>query len=190
MTCHEIKDVTVPYLELDLEPSRIRDVTAHLEGCGGCRAEMEAVRQVLVRVKGVAVPDPGDRFWNELPDRVRRDLVREQAMRHGDTVPLRPPGATGAQVKIARWPMALAASVLLFVSAWSLAGLFDQGSAPAPSQPRAVAQGNRLPASEPDLPQLGEAEWHQLWDEDPDMALVEMAAGLDRQAVDRLFRDM
>lgn len=33
MMCHEIKELTVPYLELDLEPSRVRDITAHLEGC-------------------------------------------------------------------------------------------------------------------------------------------------------------
>src|SRR2546426_11694074 len=59
MTCNEIKELTVPYLELDLEPSRVRDVTTHLNGCAGCRAEMEAVRQILVRVKGMAVPDPG-----------------------------------------------------------------------------------------------------------------------------------
>jgi len=78
MTCHEIKELTVPYLELDLEPSRIRDVTVHLDGCAECRVEMEAVRQVLVRVKGVAVPDPGDRFWNEFPDKVRRGLARER----------------------------------------------------------------------------------------------------------------
>jgi len=38
MTCNEIKELTVPYLELDLEPSRVRDVTAHLEGCAGCPA--------------------------------------------------------------------------------------------------------------------------------------------------------
>ena len=175
MTCHESKELTVPYLELDLEPSRIRDVTAHLDGCAGCRTEMEAVRQVLVRVKGVAVPDPGDRFWNEFPDKVRRALAREQ-----------PPIPSGLRKGMAGWPMALAASVLLLVGAWSLKGMFAQG--PAPSQPRAVAQAPR--AAEPELPQFAEADWHEFWDEDPDMALVEMAAGLDRQAVDRLCGDI
>ena len=75
MTCNEIKELTVPYLELDLEPSRVRDVTTHLNGCAGCRAEMEAVRQVLVRVKGMAVPDPGDQFWRGFPQRVRREVA-------------------------------------------------------------------------------------------------------------------
>ncbi|MEK6695433.1 MAG: hypothetical protein AABY67_08765 [Nitrospirota bacterium] len=177
MTCHEIKELTVPYLELDLEPSRIRDVTVHLDGCVGCRAEMEAVRQVLVRVKGVAVPDPGDRFWSEFPDKVRRELARE-----------RPPIPSGLRKGLTGWPMALAASVLLLVGTWSLKGLFDQGPAPAPSQPRAVAQAPK--SAEPELSQLAEADWHQFWDEDPDMALVEMAASLDRQAVDRLFGEI
>ncbi|TRZ98025.1 MAG: zf-HC2 domain-containing protein [Nitrospiraceae bacterium] len=177
MTCHEIKELTVPYLELDLEPSRIWDVTAHLDGCAGCRTEMESVRQVLVRVKGMAVPDPGDRFWNEFPGKVRLALARE-----------RPPIPAGLRKGMAGWPMALAASVLLLVGAWSLKGLVAQGPAPAPSQPRAVAQAPK--AAEPELPQFAEADWHEFWDEDPDMALVEMAAGLDRQAVDRLFGDI
>src|SRR5437879_12280525 len=79
MTCNEIKELTVPYLELDLEPSRVRDVTTHLNGCAGCRAEMEALRQALVRVKGMAVPDPGDQFWREFPHRVRDEMARLQS---------------------------------------------------------------------------------------------------------------
>jgi hypothetical protein len=45
-------------------------------------------------------------------------------------------------------------------------------------------------AAEPDLPQLAEADWQEFWDEDPDMVLVDMASRLDRQAVDRLFKDI
>ena len=184
MKCNEIKELTVPYLELDLEPSRVRDVTAHLEGCAGCRTEMETVRQVLVRVKGVAVPDPGDRFWSEFPGRVRRELARE-----------RPPGPSRLWKGMAGWPMALAASLLLLVGAWSLRGVFDQGPAPAPSQQRTVAQaskaqGSRPTASEPDLPHLAEADWQAFWDEDHDMVLAEMASRLDRKTVDRLFGDI
>ena len=164
MTCNEIKELTVPYLELDLEPSRVRDVTAHLDGCAGCRTEMEAVRQVLVRVKSVTVPDPGDRFWSEFPDKVRRELARE-----------RPPIPSRLWKGISGWPMALAASLLLLVGAWSLRGVFDQGPAPT---------------LEPDLPQLAEADWQEFWDEDHDMVLAEMASRLDRRTVDRLFRDI
>ena len=63
MQCNEIKERSVPYLELDLEASLVSDITVHLEGCADCRVEMEAVRQVLVRLKASSVPDPGERFW-------------------------------------------------------------------------------------------------------------------------------
>ncbi|TAL12284.1 MAG: zf-HC2 domain-containing protein [Nitrospirae bacterium] len=183
MTCSEIKELTVPYLELDLEPSRVRDVTAHLEGCAGCRTEMETVRQVLVRVKGVAVPDPGDRFWDEFSDRVRRELAREWEQGRSQAAPLRRPKRA-----MTMWPMALAASVLLLVGAWSLKGMLDRE--PAPSPPRTVAQGSPPPALEPDLPRLAEADWQAFWDEDHDMVLAEMASRLDRKTVDRLFGDI
>ncbi len=185
MTCNEIKELTVPYLELDLEPSLVRDVTAHLDGCAGCRTEMETVRQVLVRVKGVTVPDPGDRFWKEFPEKVRHGLARERpTVRSVWNAPWMP-----------SWPMALAASLLLLVGAWSLKGMLDQGPAPTPPQQRAVAQapkaqGNQPPAAEPDLPQLAEADWQEFWDEDHDLILAEMASRLDRRTLDRLFRDI
>lgn len=184
MTCNEIKELTVPYLELDLEPSRVRDVTAHLEGCAGCRAEMETVRQLLVRVKGVAVPDPGDRFWNDFPGQVRLELARE-----------RPPAPARLWKGMAGWPMALAASLLLLVGAWSLKGMLDREPGPAPSQQQAVAQaptarGAHPPVSAPELPQLAEADWQEFWEEDHDMVLAEMASRMDRKTVDRLFGDI
>ncbi|HZC68818.1 MAG TPA: hypothetical protein VE201_09400 [Nitrospirales bacterium] len=173
MTCNEIKELTVPYLELDLEPPRVRDVTTHLNGCAGCRAEMEAVRQVLVRVKGMAVPDPGDRFWTEFPEKVRRGLARE-----------RPTGrSVGNATWMPRWPLALAASLLLVVGAWSLKGLLDRGLVP-PGQ--SVTQGTITA----DLPSLGDADWEAYWEDDPDTVLVEMATQLDRQTMDRLLADI
>src|SRR5712692_1120663 len=166
MTCNEIKELTVPYLELDLEPSRVRDVTTHLNGCAGCRAEMEAVRQVLVRVKGMAVPDPGDRFWKEFPEKVRRGLARE-----------RPTGRSVWNATwMPSWPLALAASVVLIVGAWSLKGLLDRGLVP-PGQ--SVTQGTNAV----DQPSLGDADWEAYWEDDPDTVLVEMATQLDRQTM-------
>jgi hypothetical protein len=193
MSCHDIKELTVPYLELDLEPSRVRDITAHLEGCAGCRAEMEAVRQVLVRLKGVTVPDPGERFWREFPDRVRRDVARERMGRH-DVMPLRMPAAASRMWPAKwGWPMALAASLLLVVGAWSLNGLFQDEMSPAtPGQASAPSAGAQK--SEPsvqtaaaELPHVTDAEWQQFWDDYHDMVLVEMASQLDRRTVDRLF---
>jgi hypothetical protein len=199
MICSEIKEFTVPYLELDLEPARVREVTIHLDGCANCRTEMEAVRQVLVRVKGATVPDPGDRFWSEFPGRVRRELAHARMKGQGEVTPLRQSATARPWLRTSMWPMALAASVLLFFGAWSLKGLVEKG--PAPSE-QTVAQAPRLqPApvvpSEPaqlrqqasDLPHLTDAEMEPYWEDDP-MVLVEMASRLDRRTVDRLFGDI
>jgi anti-sigma factor RsiW len=193
MTCNEIKELTVPYLELDLEPSRVRDVTTHLEGCAGCRAEMEAVRQVLVRVKGMAVPDPGEQFWKEFPNRVRREIARQQpSVRR-----------TGNVIWAPGWSLAIAASLLLVVIAWLLHGQFDEATAPAPSvsqpdqsvktvasQPRRADRGQDSEFATVDLPTVVDEDWLDYWEVDPDAALIEMAGQLDRQAMDRLFTDI
>ncbi len=187
MICGEVKERTVAYLELDLEASLVRDVTAHLEGCAACRAEMEAVRQVLVRLKRRTVPDPGDRFWEEFPDQVRRQLA--QARGEATRVKrLSPPFRSWVGVSMRSWPMALAASVVLLVGAWMLAGVFEprDGGPSGKGQPVAQSPGE----GKSDLPHLVEADWEVFGEEDPDMVLVEMASRLDRRTVDRLFGDI
>lgn len=185
MICSEIKELTVPYLELDLEPARVRDVTIHLDGCANCRAEMEAVRQVLVRVKGVTVPDPGDQFWSEFPGRVRQELARARVKDQDDVTPLRKPVSARSWLRTSMWPMALAASVLLLIGAWSLKGLIEKGAIQAPNE-QTVAQA---PQASSELPHLTDAEMEPYWEDDP-MVLVEMASRLDQQTVDRLFGDI
>ncbi len=185
MICSEIKELTVPYLELDLEPARVREITIHVDGCAKCRAEMEAVRQVLVRVKGVTVPDPGDQFWSEFPGRVRRELAHARLKGQGDVTLLRRPAAARSWLRTSMWPMALAASILLLIGAWSLKGLVEKGPLRAPTE-RTVAQA---PQALSELPHLTDAEMETYWEDDP-MVLVEMASRLDRRTVDRLFGDI
>jgi len=187
MNCTDVKEWTVAYLELDLEASLVRNITAHLEGCPVCRDEMEAVRQVLVRLKRRAVPDPGDRFWNEFPDHVRHQLVHAQ----GEATPLQRPSRplrlwTGIPVR--SWPMALAASVALLVGAWMLAGVLEPRNGGPALKEQPVTQSPVEGKS--DLPHIVEADWEDFGEEDPDMVLVEMASRLDRQTVDRLFGEI
>jgi hypothetical protein len=187
MTCNEIKELTVPYLELDLEPSRVREVTTHLEGCAGCRAEMEAVRQVLVRVRGMAVPDPGDQFWREFLHRIRRELVRLQstAMTPGESSRFQ---RFWGRTVTAQWTLALAASLLLVVGVWLLTGPRSEGPVSGPSgQSLEQAQTEQPLSAQLDLPTVGDADWHDYWEVDPDAALVEIARQLDRQTLDRIF---
>ena len=187
MTCQEVQDWTVAYLELDLDASCVREVTAHLEGCVGCRNEMEAVRQVLVRLKGRTVSDPGEGFWRGFPAGVRRQLggaadeaaLPQDSSRHSlmrNRIPLR------------AWPLALAASVMLVAGTWLLASRLEpRHEGPAPTGQTVV----QAPVEDlPDTPELIEADWPVAWYEDPDTILVEMAATLDQRTVDRLFGEI
>ena len=144
MTCEEIKEMTVPYLELDLEASRVRDITAHLEACGHCRSEMETVRQVLVRLKGRTVPDPGERFWSDFAGKVREeyriaseqrksweapaeDVAQRVSRRLSERVRQRLSERVRRQLTERvqwkgnrAWALALAASVVLLLGSWVL----------------------------------------------------------------------
>jgi anti-sigma factor RsiW len=187
MTCQEVQDWTVAYLELDLDASCVREVTTHLEGCAGCRAEMEAVRQVLVRLKGRTVTDPGRQFWREFPAGVRRQL-REAQGKEGSPQESSPHRLVRNRIPFRAWPLALAASVMLVAGAWLLASRLEpphDGLAPN-GQTVVQAPVKGLP----DGPDPVEVDWPGAWYEDPDTVLVEMAASLDRRTVDRLFGEI
>jgi predicted anti-sigma-YlaC factor YlaD len=183
VNCNDVKELTVPYLELDLDGDRVHQTTVHLESCAACRREMETVRQVLVKVKGVTVPDPGERFWKDFPATVRRELRMQQA----DTsrfVPLR------SMVKANRWPLALAASLLLLVGGWLLIGHGNFGFLKGNTS---VLTGDAGQAGHSviEVSDLAETDWARTWDEDdPDMTLIDLASGMDPGTLDRLFRDI
>ena len=191
MTCSDIRNMTVPYLELELEGERVHQVTVHLETCLDCRSEMESVRQVLVRLKGRVVPDPGQRFWTEFPGRVREGLLHARAAvsRPDRTTQIRPNG-----LRVPWWPWAVAASVIVLLGAWLLVGvqLFgtqgnDLTKNSFPPKSEAINNGSRGS----DLGDVAEVDWDKTWDEDdPDMVLVDIAARLDPLTVDRLFKDI
>jgi len=191
VTCSEIRNMTVPYLELDLEPERVHRVTIHLETCHTCSIEMESVRQVLVKLKGREVPDPGQRFWSDFPGRVREGLMHARALlsRPDPAAPTRlyrlwPPW----------WSWAAAASVILLLGAWLLVGVQFFGTpgndlTTTSSAPRNEATSNGSRGS--DLADVAEMDWDKTWDDDdPDMVLVDIAAWLDPLTVDRLFTDI
>ena len=191
MTCNEIQNMTVPYLELDLDPERVHQMTTHLEACLACRSEMESVRQVLVRLKGRLVPDPGEPFWREFTDRVRVRLLHARA-------DAKEPSSNAqhvfSRVSLPRWSWALAASVSLLLGAWLLIGGQFFGKSPA----NVLTRGGDEPKIEatnnghgPDLSDVAEVDWERTWDDDDqDMVLVDMAARLDPRILDRLFKDI
>jgi hypothetical protein len=190
VTCNDIQNMTVPYLELDVDPDRVGEVTAHLEICLACRNEMEAVRQVLVRVKQRRVPDPGERFWREFPKSVRAGLLRERMDARADL----PQDRRSSERRWASgWSWALAASVIILVIGGLLLGdqfFLKPGNDTVQTRtapPGEVATGEQGS----DMEDFADADWGSTWDEDDsDMALARMAAHLDQQALDRLFTDI
>ena len=190
MTCNEIQNMTVPYLELDLDPERVRHVTIHLEACRACRSEMESVRQVLVRLKGRAVPDPAEPFWREFPNRVRVRLLRA---RTDAKEPSSKAQHFFSPVALPRWSWALAASVSLLLGGWLLIGGQFFGKSPGDmlrggGAPKIEATNNGHGS---DLSDIAEVDWERTWDDDDqDMVLVDMAARLDPRILDRLFKDI
>jgi len=174
VNCHDIQEMTVPYLELDLSPSAVRQVTDHLEDCETCRVDMEAVRQVLVRVKGRTVPDPGEAFWQAFPEQVRHGLGR---------------GSSAGMLYAVRWPLALAASLALLMGAWLFAGIWDWGGRSDQFAGASKSSSASKHIAQQDEPDLADMDWEREWDdEDPDIVLATMARRLDRATVDRLFR--
>ena len=151
---------------------------------------MESVRQVLVRLKGRVVPDPGQRFWTEFPGRVQEGLLHARAAvsRPDPTAQTRPYGLWAPW-----WSWAVAASVIILVGAWLLVGVqlfgtpgndLKGGSAPKSEAINTGGQGS-------DLGDVAEVDWDKTWDEDdPDMVLVDIAARLDPLTVDRLFKEI
>ena len=191
MNCSDIRNMTVPYLELDLEAERVHQVTIHLETCHTCRIEMESVRQVLVKLKGREVPDPGEPFWTEFPGRVRAGLLHARAA-------VSPPDLTAQNRTYKFWPpwwsWAAAASVVILLGAWLLVGvqLFgtsgnDLTKGSSAQKTEVINNGSR----DSDLADVAEMDWDKTWDEDdPDMVLVDIAAWLDPLTVDRLFKEI
>ena len=149
---------------------------------------MESVRQVLVRLKGRVVPDPGQRFWSEFPAQVRVRLLQARTTAsRSDSMPHR------SGLWAPWWPWAVAASVMLLVGAWLSVGgqLFTPGTelTQGSSAPTTEATNNGSRGS--DLGDVAEMDWDKTWDEDdPDMGLVDIAARLDPFTVDRLFKDI
>ncbi len=195
MTCNDVQNMTVSYLELDGDPDRIREITAHLETCPACRSEMEAVRQVLVRVKQRQVPDPGESFWREFPKSVQAALLRER-MAVSSALPQQR-RSSGRHWAGRSWSAgsswALAASILILV----LAGLFlgDQvlwRTGDYPVQTRTALTSEAVTGGQgTELGDFAEADWDSTWDEDDsETALARMAADLDPRALERLFTDI
>jgi anti-sigma factor RsiW len=76
MTCKNtnIKELLPAYREQGLDQPDQDEVRKHLEACGDCQTELSLLRMMAEE----AVPDPGDAFWAEMPDRVFRAVQKQK----------------------------------------------------------------------------------------------------------------
>jgi hypothetical protein len=73
----EIREMLPDYLDGRLEREAIDEIKAHLDGCAQCREEASLISEL----RDIGVPDPGDLFWNTLPQRISRSAVDSRRKR-------------------------------------------------------------------------------------------------------------
>ena len=77
----DIKELLPAYAEQGLAPSDRLRVEEHLASCADCAGEAA----LLSVVTGEPVPDPGDAFWDEMPETVYRAVRAEEARKAATT---------------------------------------------------------------------------------------------------------
>lgn len=68
------------------------ELAHHLEQCTSCRAEAQTLRPAMEFLNSIAVPDPGDEFWQDFPDVIGERIGDAQE------------SARGSREYSARWP--------------------------------------------------------------------------------------
>jgi hypothetical protein len=123
MTCRKVRKLMPLFAGDDLRPGLARAVRAHIDGCPGCRAELEGFRAALAEVKSAAkaegVPDWGDDEWKALMARV---AAEEQGTG-------RTPASAGSRAFMPRWA---AASVLGAVIGIAILAVLFRGPSQRP----------------------------------------------------------
>jgi len=74
---NRIKEILPDYLKGSLPEEMRSEIENHLKDCKDCRSEMSFITELMK----VEVPDPGDLFWQTLPQRVKETVKEEKAKR-------------------------------------------------------------------------------------------------------------
>jgi Putative zinc-finger len=123
MTCRKVRKLMPLFAGDDLRPGLARAVRAHIDGCPGCRAELEVFRAALAEVKAAAktesVPDWGEGEWKALMAR-----IAVEARGTGSA-----PARAGAHAFVPRWA---AASALGAVIGLAILSVLFRGPSPRP----------------------------------------------------------
>lgn len=130
MRCDEVQTLLIEAADGGLAGPLQAGVEGHLAGCGTCRAEAEALRELLRTAAAVPVPEPPAPYWATARGELARRLGLRQSpvSRRTRLLPLRPWALAGA-----------AAALLLALAAAFLANRGTAPSAPAGPTPEEVA---------------------------------------------------
>jgi hypothetical protein len=77
MTCDEVNELIIDYLEGELPRRQTRLIREHLDICDACRAEADQTESVINSV-AEAVEDPGDSYFANLYPRIMQRIEIEQ----------------------------------------------------------------------------------------------------------------
>ncbi len=75
----DIKELLPAYLEAGIPDSDRERIELHLTSCGDCKMELSLLRTMAEE----KVPDPGEAFWAALPERIFRDVRRQDQKERG-----------------------------------------------------------------------------------------------------------
>jgi hypothetical protein len=74
MTCFEIQEYLLDYVDNELPASLQQVVTEHLQACLSCREEVESYRKTAVLLQLRAVPEPPLAYWDSSWESIRSRL--------------------------------------------------------------------------------------------------------------------
>ncbi len=80
--CEQIRAELLDYLEHEMPSDERERVAAHLAECQSCKKEYKGLRAMLNNAKNLAIEDPGEEFWRQLPQKVLAEVRQERVKQH------------------------------------------------------------------------------------------------------------
>lgn len=75
MTCQDIKNRLEKFLDGELPEDEVQSITAHLQSCESCNAQLERIRALDQAVRAEPVKEPPPEYWNQLSADISKRLA-------------------------------------------------------------------------------------------------------------------
>lgn len=77
--CEQVNSLLIDFIELELPYDEDENVKQHLEQCNTCNTEYNRLRTMLNKIHKIPVHEPGEKFWNEFPEKVLSEVRHAKA---------------------------------------------------------------------------------------------------------------